>query len=119
MGEYGKLLEKRGVGRIFDINDLPYPKDIIKSIIFDYIKKSPSQKEREILEAACVLLANFQPLSPIEKDALQKWNYALTLNSSNAKKSARIIASLGNELSILDQRALIEMDSILQEMKQL
>ena len=62
---YGDLLEKKK-SDINDIDELPYPKDVIKNVLITCIKLAPKE---EVLRNCYVLLADFQPLSAEQKQA--------------------------------------------------
>lgn len=71
MRQYAVTLQREGHGVIRDASELPYPKEVIKSVLRHGIKVSEDNKELlEWLKNAYVALADFQHLTDEERDAV-------------------------------------------------
>lgn len=68
---YGATLQDATKGVIRDVSELPYPKEVIKSVLQHFIKMG--QEDKQMLEAwkiGYLSLADFQPLTEEERDAV-------------------------------------------------
>jgi hypothetical protein len=68
--QYAAILERTCNRVIKDVSELPFPKDLIKSVLRHYLKKvhKTDKKATDALGAAYVSLSKFQPLTEVERD---------------------------------------------------
>lgn len=98
---YGAVLAKRSpLGIVRDIRSLPYPKPQIKEALKIALALTVDADMRQQLKIGFISLADFQPLSNSEVDALQTW------------KGGAVIASAG-EIAIEIQTRIAEETHVL------
>jgi hypothetical protein len=70
--QYVATLGKAGHRVIRDVSKLPYPKDLIKSVLRQHLKNVSKMDKKAInaMEAAYVSLSSFQPLTIEEREAV-------------------------------------------------
>jgi hypothetical protein len=110
---YGTLLADRGTS-FGDVRELPYDKERIKQALIHRIRAGKDPKERELLRAAYVMLADFQPGLGNRRSA------ELTADDLKdpSKAAARFLAN-GDDFTRVSREVAAEAGSLMADLKEL
>ncbi len=122
LSSYANLLMKDEGAFVRDIEELPYPKDVIKQVLI-YCIGVANDQNRAFLAGAYVRLAIFQPLSSQEKDALAKSQWLTGLNdvsqlsNDELKDAAKKAETAQSVVATLSKRVTTESAALANELK--
>ena len=122
LSSYLETLEKPCESVVRDVNELPYPKDVIKLVLMHCIKLAGMGKERELLRSAFVQLADFQALSDDERRSLELFGSVITgdpeqLTDAELHNAAAKISKSGTAHVEVANRVASDMTELLEELK--
>jgi hypothetical protein len=82
-----------------DIAELPYSKDVIKTVLRGCLKGTRDEKTRRSLKSAYIFLASFQELSEPERNAVEAVGDLSAMSSNVSEERARSIADVSPYLA--------------------
>ena len=123
LSSYTSLMLTESNEVVRNIDELPYQKELIKTVLRHCIKLAGAGKEREFLRSSYVRLADFQPISEDERVSLDAWKSSL-MGSSAEKMSdehllavAKNLSSGGRAALEVKKRVAAEAEVLLEELK--
>ena len=120
ISKYMATLNKPSNCLIRDASELPYPKDLIRSVLQHCIKTVGGGETRNLLRNAYVSLGNFQEMTDEEREAvaiLSKVGAPGALGSKLYRDQARRITHVAKPLQAVMDRLKAELAVLAQELK--
>ena len=122
LSSYSEALMQTNKTLVRDLEELPYPKKVIKAVIRHCLKLAGSGEEREFLRNAYVCLADFQSLSAEEKALVNSWKLGTSADSdkTNAQQqmsnAAQALEEGGDVATGLGERVTAEAAALAEEL---
>jgi hypothetical protein len=123
LSSYSEALMQTNKTLVRDLEELPYPKELIKAVIRHCMKLAGSGEEQEFLRNAYVCLADFQDLSAEEKALVNSWKSGTSADSdkTNAQQqmsnAAQALEEGGDVATGLGERVTAEAAALAEELK--
>jgi hypothetical protein len=114
--QYAAILQRGGHQVIRDASELPYSKEVIKSVLRRAMEVSKKEDKQtlEALKVAYVSLANFQPLAEEERDAVSVMG---TLSGSSSDEAIEQLHMVGEIYLAVLAKWSAESDGLSKELK--
>lgn len=122
VGAYGDtLLEQAATGVVRDVKSLPFAKTEIKAALKVAIGVTSDVQMREQLKVGYISLADFQELSDLEIQRLQKWGALLSKNSAISNEelgaAAKVMAEIEGDVTAIQSRVASEAEVLMKELE--
>jgi hypothetical protein len=122
LDRYIALLKRTGGEGPQDIAKLPAPKDVIKEVLLDVLRKAQPDLDATPIKQAFMLLATFQDLDNLASVALDEWSDRLnetsdpSMDRSSLIKAAQEKVSLRGYFDSLQERIEVERAALAEEL---
>jgi hypothetical protein len=123
LSSYSAALMQNDKTLVRDLEELPYPKEVIKAVIKHCIRIAGPGEEREFLRSAYVCLADFQVLSVKEKSLVISWKSGTSANSDKTvaqqqmSNAAQALEQGADVATGLGERVTAEAAALVEELK--
>ena len=117
--KYIALLKGAKGAVIRDEAELPYPKEVIKIVLKGCFARFDDPAARETLKKAYMDLGSFQPLTKVEREAVEAMSKVTDAQSTDGDlmEQARIIATHGELQQVVAKRSLAEVEALYLEVR--
>ena len=122
LDRYIALIKRTGGEGPQDIAKLPAPKDVIKEVLLDVLRKAPPDLDATPIKRAFILLASFQDLNNLASAATDEWSDRInettdsSMDSDSLLKAAQETVSLRGYLDSLEERMEVERAELAEEL---
>src|SRR5215510_12879780 len=100
LDRYIALIKRTGGEGPQDIVRLPAPKDVIKEVLLDVLRKAPPDLDATPIKHAFMLLATFQDLTNLTSVAIDEWSDRMNETSDPSMDSASLLKAAQEKVSL-------------------
>ena len=122
LDRYIALIKRTGGKGPQDIARLPAPKDVIKDVLFDVLRKASPDMDTTPVKQAFMLLATFQDLPNLTSGSVDNWPDGMTetadpgMDSASSHKAAHEKVSRKSYLDSVEERIELEGAALAEEL---
>jgi hypothetical protein len=122
LDRYIALIKRTGGQGPQDIARLPAPKDVIKDVLFDVLRKASPDMDTTPVKQAFLLLATFQDLPNLTSGSVDNWPDGMTetadsgMDSTSPHKAAHEKVSRKSYLDSVEERIELEGAALAEEL---
>ena len=122
LDKYVTLIKRTGGQGPQDIARLPAPKDVIKDVLFDVLRKASPDMDTTPVKQAFMLLATFQDLPNLTSGSVDNWPDGMTetadpgTDSTSPHKAAHEKVSRKSYLDSVEERIELEGAALAEEL---